>query len=104
MHENKIHMFSMTEKIKISLCKPGFSDDDTPMICFVIGSRQRKPNTQKAAWLLYFISKYIESVGALKFFPRVKLHEPAVALPVSSDISRERAAELGHRDAAGPGL
>ena len=27
----------------------------------------------------------IESVGALKFFPRVKLHEPAVALPVSSD-------------------
>ena len=40
----------------------------------------------------------IESVGALKFFPRVKLHEPAVALPVSSDMSGERAAELGHRD------
>ena len=43
---------------------------------------------------------YIESVGALKFFPKVKLHKPAVALPVSSDMSGERAAELGHRDAA----
>ena len=49
-------------------------------------------------------SNKIESVGALKFFPRVKLHDLAVALPVSSDMSGERAAELGHRDAAGPGL
>ena len=46
----------------------------------------------------YFrVGHLTESVRALKFFPRVKLHKPAVALPVSSDTSGqalgERAAE-----------
>ena len=48
----------------------------------------------------YHVQIQIKSVGALKFFPRVKLHDPAVALPVSSNTSGqalgERTAELGH--------